>query len=83
MSALGQKRTLDIVLRKSALPPKADIASIGRDVRFTPKSRHRSARRRLRSRDCASCRRNIRGVGGDLDFIALSANKNSRDAGGK
>jgi hypothetical protein len=36
MSALGQKRTLRSVRRMSALPPKADIKSRIRDVRFVP-----------------------------------------------
>jgi len=35
------------------------------------------------SRDCAGRRRNIRSVVGDLDFVALSANKNPREVGMK
>src|SRR5215831_3706566 len=38
MSALGQKRTLQCILVMSALPPKADIGSACRDVRFVPKA---------------------------------------------
>jgi hypothetical protein len=38
MSALGQKRTLRRVCVMSALPPKADIESRSRDVRFVPKA---------------------------------------------
>jgi hypothetical protein len=38
MSALGQKGTLDRRLSMSALPPKADIAGCGYDVRFVPKA---------------------------------------------
>jgi hypothetical protein len=38
MSALGQKRTLGHVRAMSALPPKADIGSQPRDVRFVPKA---------------------------------------------
>src|SRR5262249_32476664 len=37
MSALGQKRTLGHVRAMSALPPKADIGTQPRDVRFVPK----------------------------------------------
>jgi len=36
MSALGQKRTLEDVERMSALPPKADIGTQSRNVRFVP-----------------------------------------------
>src|SRR5262245_28627341 len=36
MSALGQKRTLRLLERMSALPPKADMDRHGRDVRFVP-----------------------------------------------
>jgi hypothetical protein len=39
-----------------------------------------AAIRRAFSRDCAGRRRNIRSVVGDLDFVALSANKNPREA---
>ena len=35
MSALGQKQTLAVQQGVSALPPKADIASATRRVRFT------------------------------------------------
>jgi hypothetical protein len=38
MSALGHKRTLQDVLVMSALPPNADIAQHGRNVRFVPKA---------------------------------------------
>src|SRR6516162_6665833 len=38
MSALGQKRTLGQVRAMSALPPKADIGTQPRDVRFVPKA---------------------------------------------
>src|SRR5215469_9721894 len=38
MSALGQKRTLGHVRAMSALPPKADIGTQPRDVRFVPKA---------------------------------------------
>jgi hypothetical protein len=37
MSALGQKQTSEVVQSMSALPPKADIGSQPRDVRFLPK----------------------------------------------
>src|SRR6516164_11270905 len=36
MSALGQKRTLRLLSPMSALPPKADIGTHSRDVRFVP-----------------------------------------------
>jgi hypothetical protein len=36
MSALGQKQTLGKVRLMSALPPKADIGTQLRDVRFVP-----------------------------------------------
>jgi hypothetical protein len=36
MSALGQKRTFRNVRSMSALPPKADIGTQSRDVRFVP-----------------------------------------------
>ena len=36
--APGQKRTSRLVERMSALPPKADIKSRIRDVRFVPKA---------------------------------------------
>ena len=36
MSALGHKRTLGHVQSMSALPPKADIGTQPRDVRFVP-----------------------------------------------
>ena len=36
MSALGQKRTLAVQNRMSALPPKADMCGAARDVRFGP-----------------------------------------------
>ena len=38
MSALGQKQTLQQVPPMSALPPKADIETRSRDVRFVPKA---------------------------------------------
>jgi hypothetical protein len=38
MSALGQKQTLVPVRVMSALPPKADIETQSRDVRFVPKA---------------------------------------------
>jgi hypothetical protein len=38
MSALGQKRTLGHVRIMSALPPKADIGTQPRNVRFVPKA---------------------------------------------
>jgi hypothetical protein len=38
MSALGQKRTFSRSVAMSALPPKADIAERGYDVRFVPKA---------------------------------------------
>jgi hypothetical protein len=37
MSALGHKQTLGSVRVMSALPPKADIETQSRDVRFVPK----------------------------------------------
>jgi hypothetical protein len=39
MSALGQKQTLRPVQSMSALPPKADIGTQPRDVRFVPSGR--------------------------------------------
>ena len=38
MSALGQKRTSEHVQSMSALPPKADIGTQSRNVRFVPKA---------------------------------------------
>jgi hypothetical protein len=38
MSALGQKQTLEQVRIMSALPPKADIGTQTRNVRFVPKA---------------------------------------------
>ena len=38
MSALGQKRTLGKVRLMSVLPPKADIGTHPRNVRFVPKA---------------------------------------------
>jgi len=38
MSALGQKQTLRHLKPMSALPPKADIGTQPRDVRFVPKA---------------------------------------------
>jgi hypothetical protein len=38
MSALGHKRTLERVRAMSALPPKADIVQIDRDIRFLPEA---------------------------------------------
>ena len=38
MSALGQKQTSRAVKRMSALPPKADIGTQPRDVRFVPEA---------------------------------------------
>src|SRR6516225_3633290 len=38
MSALGQKQTLRHLQPMSALPPKADIGTQPRDVRFVPKA---------------------------------------------
>src|SRR5262249_36081056 len=38
MSALGQKRTSRLVGGMSALPPKADIGTQSRHVRFVPKA---------------------------------------------
>jgi len=38
MSAMGQKRTSQQVSGLSALPPKADIAERGWNVRFVPKA---------------------------------------------
>jgi hypothetical protein len=38
MSALGQKQTFEGVRAMSALPPKADIGTRSRDVRFVPKA---------------------------------------------
>ena len=36
MSALGQKRTFAVQTAMSALPPKADMCSAKRDVRYVP-----------------------------------------------
>ena len=38
MSALGQKQTSKRVCIMSALPPRADIGTQQRDVRFVPKA---------------------------------------------
>ena len=38
MSALGQKQTFRNVQLMSALPPKADIGTQSRNVRFVPKA---------------------------------------------
>ena len=38
MSALGQKRTSEVVQSMSALPPKADIGTQSRNVCFVPKA---------------------------------------------
>jgi hypothetical protein len=38
MSALGQKQTFGPFIAMSALPPKADIGTQPRDVRFVPKA---------------------------------------------
>src|SRR5262249_48681925 len=38
MSALGQKQTLQLIRSMSALPPKADIGTQPRDVRFVPEA---------------------------------------------
>ena len=38
MSALGQRQTWQSVSAMSALPPKADIGTQSRDVRFVPKA---------------------------------------------
>ena len=38
MSALGQKQTLKGLHPMSALPPKADIGTQSRNVRFVPKA---------------------------------------------
>ena len=38
MSALGQKRTFCSVQWMPALPPKADVVRLGRDVRSVPDS---------------------------------------------
>jgi hypothetical protein len=38
MSALGQMQTLADVCVVSALPPKADIQKVGRDVCYVPKA---------------------------------------------
>jgi len=38
MSALGQKQTSAHARRMSALPPKADIGTQTRNVRFVPKA---------------------------------------------
>jgi hypothetical protein len=38
MSSLGQKRTSGSEISMSALPPKADIAQHGGNVRFVPKA---------------------------------------------
>jgi hypothetical protein len=38
MSALGQKQTFPNVRPMSALPPKADIATRSRNVRYVPKA---------------------------------------------
>jgi|SRR6516164_8838537 hypothetical protein len=37
-SALGQKRTSEDIQSMSALPPKADIGTHSRNVRFVPKA---------------------------------------------
>ena len=41
-SALGQKQTSEVVQSISALPPKADIGTQPRDVRFVPKATYAS-----------------------------------------
>jgi hypothetical protein len=38
MSALGQKQTFSPFIAMSALPPKADIGTQARNVRFVPKA---------------------------------------------
>ena len=59
MSASGHKRTLTRLFRVSALPPKADIGTRPRDVRFVPKAEVAVIRSVERSdvqlqRDCCS-----------------------------
>ena len=47
MSALGHKRTYAAQKGMSALPPKADMCSATRDVRYGSKSGHSTAIRRV------------------------------------
>jgi hypothetical protein len=58
MSALGQKRTSRSEITMSALPPKADMAQDGGNVRFVPKAdvsdRSKAARYSITSSAVAS-----------------------------
>jgi hypothetical protein len=79
MSALGQKQTLQSVRPMSALPPKADIGTQPRDVRFVPKADSCTAAKIVgykitssaRSTNCSGivkpteCRRRVRYVNSD------------------
>jgi hypothetical protein len=42
LSALGQEETSDAVSATSALPPKADIAERGQNVRMVPNAEHQA-----------------------------------------
>jgi hypothetical protein len=75
MSALGQKLTWRRKFAMSAFTPESGHGPIAVECALCAKSRHRSARRRPRLRDCAGRRRNIRGVVGDLDFVVLVQTK--------
>jgi hypothetical protein len=65
MSALGQKQTLERLRAMSALPPKADIGTHSRDVRFVPKADI--------VRRSAECRYSINSETQDACFVVRDA----------
>jgi hypothetical protein len=67
MSALGQKQTLQSVRPMSALPPKADIGTQPRDVRFVPKA-DISFRRRL---SCSVSATHCDAVDDEVDCVSV------------
>ena len=66
MSALGQKRTLTSAWAMSALPPKADIGTQPRNVRFVPKAD-------IKAKRCASAAADTGALVQAPDIIAIKA----------
>src|SRR5215813_11704267 len=82
MSALGQKRTSEHVHATSALPPKADIGTQSRDVRFVPTAditRYLNSVPYLLAISFNCCL--LRCIGGTPGRVAISRKKHSSPAG--
>ena len=71
MSALGQKRTSELVQSMSALPPIADISRRNCHVRFVPKADIRTAAHYDWGKSASTAER-LRGHNADYDSVSIA-----------